>query len=244
MMDRSLLTVRGIAAAVLLLALAFVQIVVLILPAALVLADRPPAGWIALWTQATAGTAVLCNAVAVTAVPLLGLPAAIALWRWRSQGVILSMLLAPILLPAGVPADTDDTIAGLAMQLTTHASLGIAFGTLCCLIALRGVDRGLLAASASAGVGRLGTYRRIVLPLAAPGVVAGVLLAGAGSMTISIVAIAKGPPAGLAGLTDLGPSQWLAVAGVALLLCAVVLAAITLLDANKAPGAAPGPHHL
>jgi ABC-type spermidine/putrescine transport system permease subunit II len=236
-MSRTLLTPRGVVAGLLLGLLALVQITVLTLPAALVLADRPASAWTLMWTQATAGTAVLCNAVAVAAVLVLGLPASLALWRWHSQGVFLAVLLAPLLLPAGLLADSETTTIGLAVLLAAHCSLGIAFGTGCGLVALLGVDRDLLRASASAGIGRFGTYRRVVLPLIAPGILAGVLLAGASSMAMSLVAIAKGPPAAITALSGLGASPILAVAGVALLLCAVVLSAVTLLDGSKARGA-------
>ena len=68
-----------------------------------------------------------------------------------------------------------------------------------------------------------------MLPLIAPGILAGVLLSGASSMMLSLVSIAMGPPAGYAALSRLTASPILAVIGIALLLCAVVLAAMTLL---------------
>jgi ABC-type spermidine/putrescine transport system permease subunit II len=223
------LSAVALMAMLLLVALAVVQFAVLTMPAMLVLAARPASEWAGLWSQAVSATVVECNAIAVVTSVLLGLPAALAAWRWRGLWVLVSLLVAPVLVPVALLAGTELTSQGLTVLLVSHASLGLALGCGCALVALQGVEPGLLEAAACAGVGPLAAGRRVVLPLIAPGILAGVLLSGASSMMLSLVSIAMGPPAGYAALSRLTASPILAVIGIALLLCAVVLAAMTLL---------------
>lgn len=208
---------------------ALAQCAVLTVPALLVLASRPASDWTGLWSQAVSGIVVACNAASVVSSVLLGLPTALAAWRWRAPWGMVALVVAPVLVPVALLAGTDLSAQGLMVLLVSHASLGLALGCGCALVALQGVDLALLEAAACARVGPLGACWRVVLPLIAPGIVAGVLLSGACSMTLSLVGVAMGRPAAFAALAGLPASPVLAVIGIALVLWAVVLAAVTLL---------------
>jgi ABC-type spermidine/putrescine transport system permease subunit II len=219
------MSLRGFLCGLLLALLALAQFAVLTLPAALVLGEQSIRQNM-FWTESNANIALLCNAIAVLCALLLGLPAALALWRWRGQGVAAAILLAPLLVPTGFLAGNQNSPEAIAILLCAHASLGIGLGAGCGLAALHGVDAGLLKAAASAGIDPLRAYRRVILPLMGPGALAGMILAGTASMASSLVAMAKAPPIALASLAA---APVLAMAGVALLVCALVMAALAFL---------------
>ncbi len=222
---------RGLIATLLLLVLAALQLAMLAVPAALILAGQPTASWPLLWQRLVDGPAPLAALVALASALILGAPAGIALWR-RGWGLVTAMVLAPLLLPVALLGGSGD-VDGQAILLAGHASLGLALGAGCCLLGLLPVDRRLLQAAASSGVSPAGAYRRVVLPLAMPGIAAGCLLTAAASLATSLVALAltmtQGRTASLASLPHLGASPLLSVLGVALLLCAATAAALALL---------------
>jgi ABC-type spermidine/putrescine transport system permease subunit II len=219
------MTVRRLLSVVLLALLAVLQFVILAVPAALLVAGQS-SSWALLGRDMTEGMAPLACLVAIAASVLLGVPAALALWRRQGWGLVAGVLLAPLLLPATWLGQIG---ANAELMLVGHASLGVAIGTACALAGLRLVEPGLLRAAASCGVSPFAAYRRVVLRLLVPGILAGVLLAGASSVAASLMALAPSRPAPLAALMGLGLSPALAVVAVAVALWAVTVAALTLL---------------
>jgi len=130
----------------------------------------------------------------------------------------------------------DDTLSnfGTSLGLYTsalgaHLTWTLPFGLLIMFAIFNRFNPAYEEAARDLGATPWQGFAHVVLPLIAPGILAGVLLSGASSMMLSLVSIAMGPPAGYAALSGLTASPILAVIGIALLLCAVVLAAMTLL---------------
>ncbi len=126
------------------------------------------------------GTAVSVVATA------LALPAALALTRYRvpGGGAILSFMMLPLVVPSIVLAVgllvVVLRILGIPLSLWTvaagHLMLCIPFGMTVLMSRLEGFDRSLEEASRDLGAGGWGTFRRVTLPLAAPGVISSLLL--------------------------------------------------------------------
>ncbi len=130
---------------------------------------------------------------------LLGLPVAwwLATTRWRGRFLVEAVVALPLVLPPTVlgfyllvglgpraPAGKlFEAIAGhpfpfsFAGLLVASVLYGLPFAVQPFTGALAGVDPSLLEASHSLGVSRFGTFLKVALPLAWPGVVAGAVLA-------------------------------------------------------------------
>jgi ABC-type spermidine/putrescine transport system permease subunit II len=207
---------RAIVSTLVLTVLALAQFAILAVPAGLALAARKPHG-AALWQALQSWQTLLACLVAVLAALLLGTPAALALWRRQGWGMVAGLLLAPLLVQSWL----------MRNGLLGHASLGLGFGTACVLIGLAAVEPEMLRAAALCGLSPWRVYRRLVLPVAFPSVLAGLLLTATASLSASLAASLEAlPPADSAGMA-LAPT--LAGAGLALLLCAVTGAALLLL---------------
>jgi len=143
--------------------------------------------------------AVVSTAVATT----FGVP--LAYWLARTEGrlttVVSALVVMPLVLPpivsgmvlltvvgpntlvgdlaarAGLPLTRS--LAGVVLAQTFVASPFVVVAT---RAAIEGVDAGLEYASRSLGTGRLTTVRRVVLPLAWPGILAGIALTFARSL--------------------------------------------------------------
>jgi len=202
---------------IVLVVFALAQLAMLAVPAFLALQGRTLS-----WQQAAESPAITAALIAAAASLLLGLPAALALWRRNGWGLAGGMLLAPLLLPVALLGDAPIRLAG-------HLSLGLAIGTACTLIGLGGIDRGLLRAASSAGISPAGTYRRVVLPLAMPGILAGILLSATASLAASLAEHAIAQPLPWAAIRAIALPQALAVLGIALLLGAAMAAVLALL---------------
>lgn len=128
----------------------------------------------------------------------LGTLAALGLWlaRFRGQGLVLAVLISPMVVPSVVvavgllfayaPVGLANTYAGMILA---HTALASPFVVLTVSATLTGFDRALLRAAAASGAGPATTFRRVMLPLIAPGVVAGALFAFAISLDEVVVAL-------------------------------------------------------
>ncbi|MDS0296258.1 ABC transporter permease [Halogeometricum luteum] len=150
-----------------------------------------------------ATTSLAASTVSAAVATVFGLP--LAYWLARAEGraatlvtavVVLPLVLPPIVsgmvlltvvgpgtvlgsLGASVGVPLTRSLAGVVLAQTFVAS---PFVVVTAKSAFEGVDRSLEHASRSLGKSRLSTVRRVTLPMAWPGVVAGITLAFARSM--------------------------------------------------------------
>jgi molybdate/tungstate transport system permease protein len=169
--------------------------------------SAPPGAVAASLTEATVVNAATTSVVAASLSTLLGTAFGLPLAYWLARAdtrwtdAVLAAVVLPLVLPptvggvvlltvvgpntflgdaaaaAGLPLTRS--LAGVVLAQTFVAS---PFVVVTAKAAFEGVDRALEHASRSLGKGRLTTVRRITLPLAAPGVLAGVTLAFARAM--------------------------------------------------------------
>jgi molybdate/tungstate transport system permease protein len=169
--------------------------------------SAPPGAVAASLTEATVVNAATTSIVSATLSTLLGTTFGLPLAYWLARAdtrwtdAVLAAVVLPLVLPptvggvvlltvvgpntllgdaaaaAGLPLTRS--LAGVVLAQTFVAS---PFVVVTAKAAFEGVDRALEHASRSLGKGRLTTVRRITLPLAAPGVLAGVTLAFARAM--------------------------------------------------------------
>jgi molybdate/tungstate transport system permease protein len=150
-----------------------------------------------------AGTS-LAGAVASTTLSVVfGVPLAywLARTRRRGTGVVTALVVLPLVLPPVVSGllllsivGPDTHLGAVARTLGVPLSRSLAgvvlaqtfvtspFVVLASRAAFEGVDRDLEDAAHTLGAGSLGTFRRVTLPLALPGVLAGATLAFARAM--------------------------------------------------------------
>jgi ABC-type Fe3+ transport system permease subunit len=176
----------------------------------------------------SAGRLPMAVVAAVATAVLAGPIAAMALWRLRLAGIATGLLLAPLLLPLALPSFGDGRI-GLAVVLLSHASLGLALGTLCGMASLFWLDPGVLRAAAHSGLSPWGALVRVVLPVMAPGILASILLSAIVPLLLAMARLSFG----LGDMALSVPPQMrltlLAASGMALLLAAVASASVVLL---------------
>jgi putative spermidine/putrescine transport system permease protein len=117
---------------------------------------------------------------------LLGIPAAIGLaWgRFPGKRLIFAILMAPLVVPViivGVAAFSFFATLGLVGNrisiILTHTAMAVPVIVTTVVASLSGFDRTLLKASASLGAGHWRTFFKVLLPLIAPGVVTGAIIA-------------------------------------------------------------------
>lgn len=179
-----------------------VTLAFLVVPVVAIFADAPPHRLLASLGDRQATRALELSlqttAIAVATIVLVGTPAAylLAVRPFRAKAVVLTALELPLVLPpavagigllaalgpdgilGGVLADAHVQLvlqtAGVVVALVFVASpfyLGQAHA------AFAALDRGHLEASRALGASEAGTFWRIALPLARPGLVAGLALA-------------------------------------------------------------------
>ncbi len=126
---------------------------------------------------ATAATLLSC---------ILGIPAAIGLvWaEFPGKRLILAIIATPLVVPVvivGVSAYSFFASVGLASSkwgiILTHTAMAVPVLITTVSASLNGFDRTLLRAAASLGAGPTRTFFRIILPLIAPGVLSGAIIA-------------------------------------------------------------------
>ncbi len=141
------------------------------------------------WHRAL-GNSILIGISATLLTTLLGTLAALGLahpampGRTLLTGLLISPLVTPLIISA-VGMFFFYSRVGLAQThlglILAHAALGSPFVVITVTATLSGFDPNLMRAAASLGAGPLTAFRRIQLPLIAPGVVSGALFAFATS---------------------------------------------------------------
>jgi len=161
----------------------------------------PPEGYTLEWFARAWDLAVFRNGfllsaqLALTAAGLgllLGVPAAIAIARYRFPGreMINTALMSPIMVPAIVAGSaiylfyiefqiaTEVQVAGtLPGLIISHTLIAIPWVLRLVTASLVGMDPAIEEASLSLGASRFTTFRRITLPVVRPGIIAGGLFA-------------------------------------------------------------------
>jgi molybdate transport system permease protein len=152
----------------------------------------------ALWLSITTSTATMLVCL------VLGLPLAwlLARVRFRGRGLLRALVTVPLVLPpvvAGVALRTafgrsgvlgEPLLAwtGFAFPFTTwgvvlaHVFVSLPFVVIAIEGAVRSADPELESAAATLGATRWTTFRRVTVPLALPGIVAGLVLGWARSL--------------------------------------------------------------
>lgn len=134
---------------------------------------------------------------------VLGTLAAIGLSmaNFRGKAAISALLLSPLVVPIVIvavglyfffaPFGLTQTYTGL---IIAHAALGAPFPVVTVSAALASFDRNLVRAAASLGAPPFMVFRRVMLPLLAPGVAAGALFAFAISFDEVVTVLLLGAP--------------------------------------------------
>lgn len=207
------------------------------------------------WLDATWNSFVVGIATMVLAT-FLGTLAAFGLFlgRFPGKALLLAILSLPMVTPVIVTAIAMYfalSLVGLGSTLTglilAHTVLSVPFVLLTVLASLQTFDQNLLRAAASLGANPAVSFRRVVLPLIAPGVATGALFAFATSFDELIVALFIASPGQFtlprqmyAGLREfLSPT--IAAAAVLLILFSVLLLALNefIRKRAQARGASP-----
>lgn len=187
--------------------LSIIALIILVGPVLIVLATSvtegrsirfPPTGFSFQWyallfdpvrsrqIQVAAGNTLEVAAMAAALATVLGTAAALAIARARSGSARMldGIFMSPLVLPGlafGLAALVYFTLLGFRLSLTLlvagHLIVVVPFVLRTVGASLSQLDPALLDASASLGAGRVMTFRRITLPLIAPGIGAGAFLA-------------------------------------------------------------------
>ena len=191
------------------------------------------------WLLATRNSFVVGVATAIVAT-LLGTLGALGLFlgRFRGKALLVGLLSTPMVVPVVVTAAAvyfafalvglNNTLIGLVLA---HTVLSVPYVLITVLATLQTFDRNLLKAAATLGAPPHVAFRRVLLPLIAPGVATGALFAFATSFDELVVAIFVSGPQQFtlprqmyAGLREfLSPT--IASAAVLLILCSLLLLA-------------------
>ncbi|MFO1312521.1 MAG: ABC transporter permease [Burkholderiales bacterium] len=189
------------------------------------------------WLLATRNSFVVGIATMIVAT-LLGTLCALGVWlgRFSGKAILVALLTTPMVVPVIVTAvaiyfgfsfvGLNNTITGLVVA---HTILSVPYVLLTVLATLSTFDRNLLKAAATCGAPPHVAFRRVVLPIIAPGVATGALFAFATSFDELVVAIFVSSPGQFtlprqmfAGLREfLSPT--IAAAAVLLIVCSVLL---------------------
>lgn len=157
--------------------------------------EFPPEGFTLDWYRRVlddeAWKASLVNSLkvgALTAVfaTVLGTAATLAIVRGRFIGrsIVAAIALSPLVIPVVIVAvgmfavyARLKLIGSLPGLVAAHTALAVPFVIVSVGTSLRTIDTSLEPAARGLGAGRIQTFRRITLPLALPGVLAGALFA-------------------------------------------------------------------
>ena len=141
------------------------------------------------WLRALANSLVIgfastALATALGTLAALGLSSPAMPGRSLAMGLLISPMITPVIISAaGMFFFYSDL--GLAQTypglILAHTALGTPFVVITVTATLSGFDPNLTRAAASLGAGPLRTFRRVQLPLIAPGVISGALFAFATS---------------------------------------------------------------
>jgi len=154
------------------------------------------------WGKALVNSMII--GVASTALSMvLGTLAAIGLNRARfpGHGVVTAIVLSPMIVPVVIssvgfylfyaPLGLTGTYLGLILG---HTALAVPFVVVTVSATLASFDHGLMRAAANLGASPLTAFRRVMMPLIAPGLAAGALFAFATSLDeVVMVLMVAGP---------------------------------------------------
>ena len=189
------------------------------------------------WLDATRNSFIVGIATMIIAT-LLGTLAALGIFigRFRGKAVLLALLSLPMVTPVIVTAIAMYfalSLVGLGSTLTgliiAHTVLSVPYVLFTVLASLQTLDPNLLRAASSLGASPATSFRRVVVPLIAPGIATGALFAFATSFDELVVALFIASPGQFtlprqmyAGLREfLSPT--IAAAAVLLIVCSLFL---------------------
>ena len=149
------------------------------------------------WTRALGNSLLIGLAAKVLATALgtlaaLGLASRAMPARRAALGLLISPMVTPLIISAAgmfffySSLGLSQTHLGLILA---HAALGTPFVVITVTATLSAFDTNLTRAAASLGAGPLRTFRRVQLPLIAPGVLSGALFAFAASFDEVVVVL-------------------------------------------------------
>ena len=208
------------------------------------------------WTRALINSLLIGSAATVLAT-VLGTTAALGLAsrampaRRAVMGLLLSPMVTPLIISAAGMFFFYSTF-GLSQThlglILAHAALGTPFVVITVTATLSSFDTNLTRAAASLGAGPLLTFRRVQLPLIAPGVLSGALFAFAVSFDEVVVVLFMGgedqrtiPRQMWAGIREQISPAILAVATFLIVFAVMLLVAVEWL--RRRAGASPRDGH-
>lgn len=149
------------------------------------------------WLHSLKNSFIVAPAATLLATSL-GTLAAVGLTSsdFPGKSLLMTILISPMVVPVvivGVGAYLFFAPIGMSNSylalILVHAALGVPFVVITVSATLRGFNANLIRASASLGANAITTYRRIVFPLIAPGVISGALFAFATSFDEVVVTL-------------------------------------------------------
>lgn len=207
------------------------------------------------WIAALQNSLIVASATAALAT-LLGTLAAAGLMQsgTRTRAVVIVVLLSSLFVPVIVTAvamyllyaalGLANTYAGLILA---HTTLAAPFVVIVVRATLQGFDFNLLRAGASLGASPRIVLLRVLVPLVAPGVLAGAIFAFMTSFDETVVAIFLAGPMRrtlplqmFEGVRDQVSPAITAVATLLIVTSACLLGAVELLRRQRLPASAPG----
>lgn len=149
------------------------------------------------WLHSLQNSFIVAPAATLLATSL-GTLAAVGLTStdFPGKSLLMTILISPMVVPVvivGVGAYLFFAPIGMSNSylalILVHAALGVPFVVITVSATLRGFNSNLIRASASLGGNAITTYRRVVFPLIAPGVISGALFAFATSFDEVVVTL-------------------------------------------------------
>lgn len=167
----------------------------------------PPSGWSMRWASdfissdrwiSSIGNSFIVGALSTSVAVLLGVPAALGLSKttFRGKGFLVAILALPMVVPTIIIAlalfqsfSTIGLTSSLAGIVLGHVLLGFPFVVITVTASLSSFDWRLASAAATLGAGPWTAFRKVTLPLIAPGVASGAVFAFAISFDELVVAL-------------------------------------------------------
>ncbi len=149
------------------------------------------------------GNSLIIAPLATLLATVLGVLAAMGLVRgeFRGKGLVMAIIISPMVAPVVIIAvgmffffarlSLLNSYLGLVMA---HALLGVPFVVITVVAVLKNYDTNLSRAAASLGASPWLTFRKVTLPLIAPGVFSGALFAFAASFDEVVVTLFLASP--------------------------------------------------
>lgn len=154
------------------------------------------------------GTTLVIAGVSTMVATILGTLLAVGIERFTSGQIMESVAFVPLIIPdivMGIAALSVFSLVGLSLGIGTvilaHVTFNIAFVAAIVRTRLRDFDTSIEEASRDLGAGVVETFFRITVPVIAPGIVAGALVAFTLSLDEFVIAFFT------AGLTTTFPIQ-------------------------------------